>query len=219
MTKKIRDMLVLLLVILEPLLSIFHFLQLPADIYLPIHWNISGSPDFWVDKELFLYVIIFFIILQILFYVFYCFARYLFRNCKSNLSATRNVTVTMMLFCFCLQELFFLNTLWGRNIDMARAATIGLGVFFIVIGNVMPTLKPNYWVGIRIKWTMEDPEIWSIVHRSASKLWGIGGGILIICSFLFPIAYLGTMVLFSVFLLCLISCIQAWRLAKRKQQE
>lgn len=212
-------MLVLLLVILEPLLSILHFSQLPANIYLPIHWDISGKPDFWVDKELFLYVVIFFIILQILFYVFYYFARYLFRDCKSNLSATRNITVTMMLFCFGLQELFFLRTLWGKNIDITRVATVGLGVFFIVIGNITPTLKPNCWVGIRIKWTMEDPEIWSIVHCSASKLWVTGGGILIICSFLFPIAYLGAMVLFSVFLLCLISCIQAWRLAKRKQQE
>lgn len=92
-------MLVLLLVILDPLLSILHFLQLPADIYLPIHWDISGKPDFWVDKELFF----------ICYNIFYCFTNIilcvllfcsLFRDCESNLSATRNITVTMMLFCF-----------------------------------------------------------------------------------------------------------------------
>lgn len=219
MIERMRNTLVLLLVVLTPILSILHFWQLPAGIHLPVHWNIIGEPDFWVNKNTLFFFIIFFVVLQILFYVSYLFLPYLLKTCKANLTAAKNITATMMLFCFGIQELVVLSPLLDKNIEIIRLTIMGIGVLFIEIGYIMPTLKPNQWIGIRLKWTLENPEIWSIVHRSASKLWIIGGGGIIVCSLLFPVSYLGTIILFSVFLLCSISCIQAWRLARQKQKE
>ena len=59
--------------------------------------------------------------------------------------------------------------------DIFRLLYIFIGFILIVIGITMPKLKTNRWIGIRIKWTMEDPAIWNLVHRIAGPLWIIGG--------------------------------------------
>ncbi len=41
----------------------------------------------------------------------------------------------------------------------------------LVVGNYPGALRPNYFIGIRTPWTLEDPEIWQRTHRVAGKLW------------------------------------------------
>ena len=43
--------------------------------------------------------------------------------------------------------------------DIVHLLNICLGFIFVIIGIAMPKLKTNRWIGIRIKWTMEDPDI------------------------------------------------------------
>ncbi len=55
---------------------------------------------------------------------------------------------------------------------------IMLGLFFAAIGNFMNNIKPNYFVGLRLPWTLENEDNWRKTHHLASKLW-VGGGLLI----------------------------------------
>ena len=54
----------------------------------------------------------------------------------------------------------------GRSVDVAFVLGIGLGVFFVVLGNVMGKLRPNWFVGIRTPWTMSSAESWNRTHRA-----------------------------------------------------
>ena len=56
-----------------------------------------------------------------------------------------------------------------------------MGIFFIVVGNWMYNIKPNYFVGIRVPWTLESPDNWRATHRLGSKFW-VAGGVLITIS-------------------------------------
>jgi uncharacterized membrane protein len=72
------------------------------------------------------------------------------------------------------------------SISIILAAT---GLFFAFIGNYLPNLKPNYFAGIRVPWTLENEDNWRKTHALAGKLW-FGGGIFLalICLFLKPAA-------------------------------
>ena len=49
------------------------------------------------------------------------------------------------------------------------------GLFFAFMGNMMHSIKPNYFAGVRTPWTLEDNDTWRATHRLAGKLWFVGG--------------------------------------------
>lgn len=50
-----------------------------------------------------------------------------------------------------------------------------IGLLFAFIGNMMHSIKPNYFAGIRTPWTLEDDDTWRATHRLAGKLWFTAG--------------------------------------------
>ena len=71
----------------------------------------------------------------------------------------------------------------GGKIDISRIVFLLLAVVFIIIGNLMPKLKQSYTVGIKLPWTLNDPENWNATHRLAGKLWVIGGVLMLFGNF------------------------------------
>lgn len=49
---------------------------------------------------------------------------------------------------------------------------------FLVIGNVMGKLRPNYTVGIRTPWTLANDRVWDQTHRFGGKTFVFAGGLL-----------------------------------------
>ena len=39
------------------------------------------------------------------------------------------------------------------------------GVTFVVIGNLIPRARPNWFVGIRTPWTLSSDRVWEKTHR------------------------------------------------------
>ena len=67
----------------------------------------------------------------------------------------------------------------GVPVDMTRLAGILVGLLFVIIGNYLPKCRQNYTIGIRIPWTLDDPENWNKTHRMAGWLW-MGAGVAIL---------------------------------------
>jgi uncharacterized membrane protein len=42
---------------------------------------------------------------------------------------------------------------------------------FMLIGNYMGNIRPNYFVGIKVPWTLNSDEVWIRTHKLAGKLW------------------------------------------------
>ena len=57
-------------------------------------------------------------------------------------------------------SVFICNCIYGYTLGFIK--NIGfitgllLGTLYIVLGNYLPTVKPNYTVGIRVPWTLND---------------------------------------------------------------
>ena len=55
------------------------------------------------------------------------------------------------------------------HISVGKIVTLAIGVLFMFIGNIMPKIKSNFYLGIKTPWTLSDEEIWLRTHRFAGK--------------------------------------------------
>jgi len=66
----------------------------------------------------------------------------------------------------------------GIGLPMGTAIIVLLSGMFILLGNYMGRIKPNWFIGIRTPWTLSDAEVWRRTHRwsgGAFVLAGVAG--------------------------------------------
>ena len=68
--------------------------------------------------------------------------------------------------------------------DVGQFVLASVGILIAITGNYMNSIKPNYFIGIRTPWTLEDSEVWKKTHRFASKLWIVGGVLMTVSAFI-----------------------------------
>ena len=107
---------------------------------------------------------------------------------------------------------------WVAGIAAQNKFVSGTGLLFAVIGNYLPNLKPNYFAGLRLPWTLENADNWRKTHALAGKLWFAGGLFLAaICLFLpTVIAIITFFVVMTV--ITIIPCVYSYRLYKAQKQ-
>ena len=60
-----------------------------------------------------------------------------------------------------------------------------MGIFMIVIGNIMPKTKRNSVIGLRTRWSMSNDEIWSKSNRFGGYTMVVVGVLVVIVAFVF----------------------------------
>lgn len=68
--------------------------------------------------------------------------------------------------------------LWGTLGGAMAIETVlpaGLGLFVVLVGNVMGKVRRNFWLGVRTPWTLADERVWYATHRLAGKTMVTGG--------------------------------------------
>jgi len=96
------------------------------------------------------------------------------RNLERSATAYGAIWVGVMLLLGGLQ-LLVIGAALGASFDMTRLVFFGTGALFIVIGNYLPKVRPNYMVGIRTPWTLTSDVAWTRTHRMGGRLFVIEG--------------------------------------------
>ena len=104
---------------------------------------------------------------------------------------------------------------WIVNTTVLAAFT---GLLITLVGNYINNIKPNYFAGIRLPWTLNDPENWRRTHLLAGKLWFAAGILLIITSFLLPEHLLIPFIVAVFVVIVLIPGIYSYFIYRRKLQ-
>ena len=58
---------------------------------------------------------------------------------------------------------------------LSSLMALGFGLMFLLLGNYMPKFRQNSFMGIRVKWTLENEANWNATHRFGGKVWVAGG--------------------------------------------
>jgi len=83
--------------------------------------------------------------------------------------------VNLLVLFFAGIEVLTLGAALGWPIDVSQAMMAGIGVVFVVLGNYLPRVRSNWWMGIRTPWTLESERVWRDTHRVAGRTFVIGG--------------------------------------------
>ncbi|MGL5675808.1 MAG: SdpI family protein [Cellulosilyticaceae bacterium] len=72
----------------------------------------------------------------------------------------------------------------GAAIPIVLIAQSLTGIVIVICGNYFPKCKSNYTIGIKLPWTLHNPENWNKTHRFAGFVWVIGGICILLSAFL-----------------------------------
>ena len=90
------------------------------------------------------------------------------------------ICIVINLFILFMTFITISESLYPGKIEVSKAVTFLVGILFICIGNVLPKIKDNFFVGIKTPWTISNPIIWNKTHR-------LGGFIFVICGLLISV--------------------------------
>jgi Predicted integral membrane protein len=113
--------------------------------------------------------------------------------------AFEGIIVSIMLFLLGM-HIIILRAALGLPVAMQRVVPVGVGVLFVVIGNLLPRARPNWFVGIRTPWTLSSDRVWEKTHRFGGHVF-VAGGIVIVLAAL-AMTQWAHIVLVTVVLLC-----------------
>lgn len=95
---------------------------------------------------------------------------------------------------------------------------VAIGLFFAFLGNEMYRIKPNYFVGIRTPWALQDDYNWRKTHQLGGRLFFAGGILIVLTSLLLEKSVAFTVFISIVVLSAIIPFIYSFKLYKNRQQ-
>lgn len=173
--------------ILVSILPLFYLLKVYASLpaIIPTHFGFDGKPNGFSGKEDLIWIVLSLSLISI---GVYFLIRYLLlfdpkKTASQSAGNMQKITIAVVALLSIINILIIYSSI-QRSISFSKMFNPLMGIFFIVVGNLMYNIKPNYFVGIRIPWTLENQDNWRATHHVGGKLW-ILGGILIIISYPF----------------------------------
>jgi len=61
------------------------------------------------------------------------------------------------------------------DFPVGRTLMAGVLLFLAAIGSVLGNVKRNFYIGVRVPWTLASERVWDDTHRVAAKVFVIGG--------------------------------------------
>jgi uncharacterized membrane protein len=178
-----------LLVLLISIIPLIYTGSIYSDLpkTIPIHFDINGKPNGYGDKTTLWFLVLFLSALSAGIYL-------LIKNLpKIDPKKTagqspelyQKIAITLVIF-LCAINITIVYASVNGSFNLNNILLPLLGLLFLVLGNYMHSIKPNYFVGFRLPWTLENEDNWRKTHQLVSKLWVPGGLAITIGTLLLP---------------------------------
>ena len=95
-----------------------------------------------------------------------------------------SIVIVMMLFMLGVVGLVLSESFNPGRLEVEFLAVAAIGLLFVFLGNIMPKVKSNFFVGVRTPWTLSSTEVWNKTHRLAGFVWFFGGLLVLAAGFL-----------------------------------
>jgi len=172
-------------------LAVYH--RLPET--MAIHWDVAGNPNGWMPRPFGA----FFgpVFLLVLWQLMRVLPRIDPRESNyARFGEAYDTIVAAALLLILATHGIILAVGLGYHVAVSRLVPALVGALFLVIGNVMPRMRPNWWFGVRTPWTLSNDRVWARTHRLAGFSMTAAGLVMIVAALALP-ARLGIPVLIA----------------------
>ena len=184
-----------------------------------MHFNIKGEADRLGSRNELITTII---IMTVVNMIVYLLLTNIWRiDPKKNAAENRNRIATIGFATVVLLSAVMCMIIYSAsrgNISFSAGLIFsGVGLFFAILGNYLPNMKPNYFAGFRLPWTLENEENWRKTHQLAGKLW-FAGGLFLAAICLFLPSTIAIIVFFTIMVtITLIPCVYSYQLFRKQK--
>jgi uncharacterized membrane protein len=203
----------LVIAVLALALSIWAYPSLPPTV--ATHWSLRGTPDgfssrFWAVAIMPLVVVFMTVLFNVLPKVDP--RRENYTKFVSTYWLFANAVIVFVLLAHAL----VIATGLGYSVKIDRLMPLGIGLLFVVIGNYLTRVEPNWFIGIRTPWTLSSDTVWRKTHRTGGWLMVFGGLALATGAFL-PSAALLPLLIGTIVVVAVIPIVLSYVLWKRER--
>jgi len=149
---------------------------------VPIHWDLNGEIDGYGSRYIFMIVACFPMLID--------YGMLLVKEIDPKKKSFQNREKIYHLYRYGLTAFLIIMLIlidciiFFQNIKIEKFVFLFVGLFMIGMGNYMPRLPQNYFIGIKTPWTLANDNVWQKTHRIGGYSFVIIGFILLICSLL-----------------------------------
>lgn len=154
---------------------------LPAE--LPTHWDISGNVDGYTSKNGFVFMTLLPFSIWLMFMVLPKIDPKK-ENYEKFSGFYQGFHVIMILFLDVVVLFSMVASYLESSHWVSQVIFFAVGLLMLLIGNYMPKVKPNFFVGIKTPWTLSSETVWIKTHRQGGYLFIFLGLVLCLCPFL-----------------------------------
>lgn len=187
--------------------------KLPPE--MPVHWGVSGEVDGYESKGFVVFGMPAILLAMHLFLIFITGL-----DKKSRAQSKKVFWLIFMIVPFVSLYAMGMMYLWalGVTFDVGTISLALVGILIAVIGNYLPKCKQNYYIGVRLPWTLDSEANWNATHRFSGKIWVVGGIAMVFAGLLPGIAkVVGFIVALCV--LIIVPCVYSYLYSRKNPEE
>lgn len=143
---------------------------------VPTHWGFEGEPNAWSPKTWGAWIIP---LMSLMFLVLFPLLPKLdpkrenYEHFKKSWGVIQTSLVGFLAYMYAVT--MYVTFYPQYNSYVGQAVVFGIGILFIILGNVMGKVRQNYFVGLKTPWTLNDPEVWQKSQRFAGWMFVLAG--------------------------------------------
>lgn len=208
---------ILWVMILLPLIPYFLLAgRLPAEI--PAHFDLGGHADAFMSPAKLLWNIV---PVNVLLYGVLLVLPYLDPRKKNYFLFTKAYFYIRLVIHLFLSVIlcFMILSATGWNMSMIRLTGLAVMLLLAILGNYLVTVKPNWFVGIRTPWTLDNELVWRKTHQVGGRLMFILGVLGFILVTILPVKTGGKALLPIVLVSVLVPLVYSYVLYRKIKRE
>lgn len=197
MNKRVLTILTVVLALLPVVLLAAAYGRLPDQV--PMSWDVNGAVRCGEKSQLWFMALLSPLLLFLMRGLPKIDPRK--KNYKKFQKYYDSFCLVMMIFLLGMNALVLSESFWPGRISVSKIIIVGMGALFIFVGNLMPKVKNNFFLGIRTPWTLSDPDVWNRANRLGGQcffacglVW-MAGGLLLSGAANFALVLAGTAVI------------------------